>query len=96
MSTTTSVRLEITVTGRVQGVNFRSYTQQQARNLGLTGWVANHTDGTVRVVAEGDEIALEALLAFLNQGSPMARVDSVESQRLPATGAFDQFRIQFL
>lgn len=96
MSTTTGTRLEITVAGHVQGVSFRYYTQQKARELGLTGWVANHADGTVRVVAEGDEAALDALLDFLNHGSPQARVERVTSQRLPATGAFEQFRIHSL
>jgi hypothetical protein len=46
-------RVEATVYGRVQGVSFRYYTQQKARQLGLTGWVANHPDGSVRLVAEG-------------------------------------------
>ncbi len=96
MSTTTKARLEITVMGRVQGVNFRTYTQQRARELGLTGWVANDADGTVRVVAEGDETALDALLTFLNQGPPMAQVDHVLSQHLPAAGSFEQFRIHYL
>lgn len=82
--------------GHVQGVSFRYYTQQKARELGLTGWVANHSNGTVRIVAEGDDGALEALLAFLEHGSPMARVERVAAQRLPASGAFEQFRIHTL
>ena len=46
-------RLEATVFGLVQGVYFRQYTWQEARQLNLVGWVANQPDGTVRVVAEG-------------------------------------------
>ncbi len=95
MSTTTKARLEITVVGRVQGVHFRTYTQQRARQLGLTGWVANHADGTVRVAVEGEETALDALLTFLNQGPPMAQVDRVQWQRRPADGSFEQFRIHY-
>lgn len=96
MSSTKQMRLEATVSGRVQGVSFRYYTQQRARQLGLAGWVANQPDGTVRVVAEGDVSALDDLVDFLERGSPAARVDRVEAQRLPATGTFDQFRIQQL
>jgi len=53
-------RLHVTINGRVQGVGFRMATQKQARTLGLVGWVANRMDGSVEVVAEGEDFVLHA------------------------------------
>lgn len=90
------VRLHARVYGRVQGVNFRYYTQKEARTLGLTGWVANHFDGSVGVVAEGEKAALQKLLAFLHRGPPSARVDRVQTEWAAATGEFSHFRVRYL
>jgi acylphosphatase len=62
--------------------------------LNLTGWVANRYDGSVEVVAEGSRTALNQLLAFLQQGPPMARVDQIQHEFLPATGEFKRFTIE--
>lgn len=96
MSLSPIARLEATVYGRVQGVFFRQYTLQEARRLALVGWVANQIDGTVRVVAEGEETALQRLLSFLHVGPPAAQVERVESQWIAATGGFDEFRVRAL
>ena len=71
-------RFRAVVRGRVQGVNFRYYTQRTAAQLGLRGWVRNQSDGSVEVVAEGPRPKLDQLLAFLRQGPPSARVDEVK------------------
>ena len=89
-------RLEAVVYGRVQGVNFRYFTEREARRLQLTGWVANQSDGSVRVVVEGPESQLNQLAQFLRYGSPAAHVDRVESERSPATGEFVGFRVRWL
>ncbi len=65
--------------GRVQGVNFRHATLEKARSLGLDGYVANRWDGSVEVVAEGREDAIEALLRWLHSGPPLARVSRVQT-----------------
>ena len=59
-------RLHATVNGRVQGVGFRQATQKQALTLGLVGWVANQTDGSVEVVAEGPRPQLQRLVGWLH------------------------------
>lgn len=87
-------RLEAIVYGRVQGVSFRYYTQREARRLGLTGWVANLPDGTVRVVAEGTDTAIRQFATFLNQGPPAARVEHVKADWLPATNEFQNFSVK--
>ncbi len=89
-------RLEAVVYGRVQGVNFRYYTEQEARRLQVTGWVANQPDGSVRVVAEGTESQLAQMRQFLHRGSPAAYVDRVAEDWAEATGEFKGFRVRWL
>lgn len=86
-------RFQATVSGRVQGVNFRYYTRQTALRHGLTGWVRNRPDGTVSVLAEGDEAALRVLLAWLHDGPPSAMVERVEARWEDASGEFRTFSI---
>ncbi len=82
------------VSGRVQGVGYRYFVIEEADLLGLTGWVANELDGSVRCVAEGPRRALETLLSILHNGPPMARVDAVREAWSPAVGGFDGFRVK--
>lgn len=87
------VRLDITVTGRVQGVAFRWYTQKKALSLGLTGWVRNQADGSVRIVAEGPRLDLETFFDWAAAGPDHARVDRREYAWSEAAGNFDDFLI---
>ena len=87
-------RTRLIVKGRVQGVYFRASTVQQARHLGLTGWVMNHDDGSVELVAEGLSESIEELIAWCRQGPPGARVDEVEVQRQDFRGGFSEFQIR--
>ncbi len=67
-----------TVTGRVQGVWFRGTTQKKAAELGVTGWARNEVDGTVTVLACGDDAAVDALVEWLHRGPRLAKVDSID------------------
>lgn len=87
-------RLELTVTGRVQGVGFRVFVLDTARRLGLTGWVANEAHGSVRVVAEGPEPRLAALRQAVADGPAGARVEHVAEAWGPATGSATGFSIR--
>lgn len=89
-------RLEATVHGRVQGVNFRYYTEREARRLNLVGWVANQSDGSVHVVAEGLLPNLEQFLTFLWHGSPMANVSDVDVAWGAAVGDYKRFTVRWL
>ena len=91
---TTDGRLEAVVRGRVQGVGFRMYVRRAARELGLTGWVANEPGGRVRCVAEGPADALDRLEAGIRRGPPGAWVERVDVQRWPATGEFEGFNVR--
>ncbi|MFC1775634.1 acylphosphatase [Patescibacteria group bacterium] len=88
-------RLECKITGRVQLVMFRDFTNRSAQKLGLTGIVKNMPDGSVYVLAEGEESALFELIDKLKGGPIFARVDNVEERWLPATGEFKNFSIDF-
>lgn len=66
------------VTGRVQGVGYRDWTVGAARGLGLSGWVRNRPEGSVEILADGPEAAIEALVRQCREGPPAARVDDVE------------------
>ena len=84
-------RLKAVIRGEVQGVGFRWSVQRQAGQLGLTGYAENLPDGSVRVEAEGAPDRLDQLEAFLRQGPRWAEVESLDSQRSPATGEFHRF-----
>ncbi len=75
------------VSGHVQGVFFRAATQEQARRLGLKGWVRNMPNGDVELLAWGDAEGLHELAAWLWQGPPMARVKKVVSELLETSSA---------
>jgi acylphosphatase len=72
------------VRGQVQGVGFRWFVRQQARTLGVRGWVRNRADGSVEVEADGEPTALAQLRASLARGPAGARVTSVDD--LPIQG----------
>jgi len=72
-----AVTKRLLVTGRVQGVGFRFYTQRKARELGLTGWVRNCRDGSVETVIQGAPEAVELMIAWARRGPPSAVVSDM-------------------
>ena len=70
------------VRGRVQGVWYRAATAERASGLGVKGHARNLADGSVEVLAVGKSEAVEALLAWLQEGPPMARVDEVSVEEV--------------
>jgi acylphosphatase len=87
-------RIEAVVSGDVQGVGFRWFVVRVADRLGLTGWVANEADGSVRVVAEGRSDALDRLVELLREGPSGAVVEQVKDQRSAPKGEFGSFEIR--
>ena len=83
------------VTGIVQGVNFRWFTQRRATELGLVGYVRNRSDGSVEFVAEGSHADLVRLLDTVRVGPSSAVVENVEAQWSAPTGEFHRFDIRF-
>ncbi len=88
------MRLTAVVKGRVQGVFFRYFVQELAKEMGLTGYAYNRADGrSVEVIVEGSKIDLEALLCKLHVGPPDAIVEAVEVSWSVAEAAFHGFRV---
>ncbi len=87
--------VHVVIRGRVQGVFFRASAQEQARALGVTGWIQNQSDGSVAAVFEGDQEAISQILSWCKVGSPSSRVDSVESKDIAYTGGFDRLETRY-
>ncbi|KAF2457658.1 Acylphosphatase-like domain-containing protein [Lineolata rhizophorae] len=77
-----SQRISFKVKGKVQGVCFRAYAKEQARSLGVTGFVRNASDGTVVGEAQGKRDSLDKFVGFLKEGPPAARVAGVDQDEL--------------
>ena len=88
-----AARAHLLLQGRVQGVSFRYYTMQEARLLGLTGWVRNLWDGRVEVLLEGDDDAVKQMIAWCQQGPPTAVVEDVVITWEEPTAEFNNFRV---
>ncbi|MBI2188117.1 MAG: acylphosphatase [Acidobacteria bacterium] len=82
------------ISGRVQAVGFRFFTEEVARREGVTGWVRNLPDGRVEAYVEGEADAVTRVERALRQGPPSARVDSVETETEAPSGALLDFRIR--
>lgn len=84
--------LDITVTGKVQGVGFRAAAKEEADKLGLYGYARNMREGHVEIVAEGPEEAIEQFLAWCSEGSYHAKVDQVNSSDLKDIEGHREFK----
>jgi acylphosphatase len=82
----------VQVSGRVQGVAFRYHALEEARRLGVAGWVRNLPDGRVEAWVEGDPAAVDDMLAWLRRGPPHARVDRLEVEEAHPRG-LDAFEV---
>ena len=86
-------QIHLIVRGRVQAVFYRASAQREAKRLGITGWVKNRPDGSVEIVAEGEEDQVKDFLSWAQHGPSTARVDKVETRWRSYTGEFAEFRI---
>lgn len=70
----------VRIRGRVQGVSFRAFAQEEAQQRGIRGWVVNLPDGSVEAALHGPGAALGELVGRLRQGPPAAAVDGLDVQ----------------
>ncbi len=87
------VRAHVTIEGRVQRVFFRLNASDEAKELGLTGWVKNLPDGSVEAVFEGSENLVKEMLLWCKDGPRLAKVKNIKVDFEDATGEFESFRI---
>ncbi len=88
-------RVHVFVSGRVQGVGFRAFTQREARRLKLTGFVRNLEDGRVEAIIEGPGKNIEKLLTKLKRGPRAARVEKLEDKKEAPRGDFRAFNVRY-
>jgi acylphosphatase len=74
------------VHGTVQGVFYRASAEQEAQRLGVAGWVRNLPDGSVELVVEGDDAAVEQMLTWAGRGPSRADVSRVDVEERPEEG----------
>ncbi len=83
------------VSGKVQGVGFRMYTQHKARQLGVKGYVRNLSNGDVEIIATGNTQAIDTLIKWAESGSPSARVKNLEVEVITDVEEFTDFAIRY-
>lgn len=89
------VNYHLTITGRVQGVGFRGSTLMLARQMKLTGYVANLVDGSVYVEVQGEKEVVKAFINKMCDGpTPYARVDHVDIKQANLSH-YDDFTVRF-
>lgn len=81
------------VKGRVQGVGYRDFIEQYTHAEGLTGWIKNKSDGSVEAVIQGTPEELKNCIEVLNQGSLLARVESLSVDWRTPERQYDEFKV---
>lgn len=81
----------IKIRGKVQGVGFRNALTKQAKILQVDGWCRNRSDGSVEAWAQGEERAVQDLLAWCQQGPPLAEVTAVEASTQKLENSLEGF-----
>ena len=88
-------RVRVRIEGRVQGVFFRAYTQEEGERLGLQGWVRNRPDGSVEAAIEGEASQVDQMIQWCHRGSPMSQVTRVEVTEEEPQGESGVFSIRY-
>lgn len=89
-----SIAIQGRVEGKVQGVGFRYFTLEQARAIGLTGYVKNLSDGSVAFLIQGDQGSIDDMLEKLRVGPMMARVKEVLHEVVDGDAELQDFEIR--
>lgn len=87
-------RVKVLVSGRVQGVYFRLFTQNKAKHFAVRGSVRNLPDGRVEIIAEAEHVTIEKFIKWCHKGPVTARVDHVEIIELQADEILTEFEIK--
>jgi acylphosphatase len=89
------LQLQIVVTGKVQGVGYRYFTQMKAVQFGITGWVKNRSDGAVEMVTTGPKENLDLFIEEIRRGNPFSTVDQIEISEISTGEKYQSFTIKY-
>ena len=87
--------LEIIVSGRVQGVCYRAFVLHRANELNIKGYTKNLMNGNVKIIASGEDNAMNIFINMLKEGPPMARVDNIQTSEIITGEEFSDFSIKY-
>lgn len=90
-----NVEAHVLISGNVQGVFFRIWAKNNAKKLGIVGWIKNTTDGRVEALLQGDKEKVEEMIAIFREGSPTSKVDNVDIQMESVKEEIKDFQILF-
>ena len=85
--------VNLTISGKVQGVGFRYFVLQQAQEMGITGWVSNKSNGDVEALVQGEKADLEEFVAKVKEGPSFSRVEDVSLNWLNKAEQYFGFEI---
>ena len=85
--------VNLTISGKVQGVGFRYFVLRQAQELGITGWVSNKPNGDVEALAQGEKEGLDHFIAKVKQGPAFSRVEDVNLEWVNEAEQYFSFEI---
>jgi len=88
-------KVNIKIYGRVQGVFFRHNTKKVADKLSVRGWIRNQLDGSVEIIAEGDDKSVDGLINWCRKGPIGAKVENIEVKEVKYKKEFDSFSIVY-
>lgn len=88
------IQVEIRISGKVQGVGFRYFTQKQAKTLNLGGWVRNTLDGGVLATVQGSKHAINSFVDYMWIGPPMSDVKSVTKVEMHLFEEYSDFEVR--
>ena len=88
-------RFNLKISGRVQGVGYRYFTQRTAEELGVCGWVKNLPDGRVESEVQGDSDKLELMLQTLKRGPSFGYVSDIVKNEIPFESSDSEFEIRY-
>nr|WP_295972170.1 acylphosphatase [uncultured Bacillus sp.] len=89
------IQLRIIVSGKVQGVGYRYFSQMKAAQYGIKGWAKNHTDGSVEIIAAGSNEQLEPFIEDLRKGNPFSKINYMEITEMDHADHFPSFTIKY-
>ncbi len=87
------IQAHLVITGYVQGVGYRQFVKNHARQLGLTGWVQNLPDGSVEVLVQGEKKDIESLIKECRKGPFLAQVKDIKVEWQDIKNRFSDFQI---